>query len=65
MKAEWRSAGITCGALCVMTLGEVLMPPWCADNWDFSLKVRRVVCLTIYTTASFWICFYANRCSGL
>jgi len=39
MKAEWRSAWTTCGALCVMTLGEFLMLLWCADNLATILKV--------------------------
>ena len=29
-----------CGALCVMTPGEVLMPLWCVDSWVTPLKVR-------------------------
>ena len=33
MKAEWRSASTTCGVLCVMTPGEVLMLLWCVDSW--------------------------------
>ena len=32
MKAEWRSASTICGALCVATLGEKLMPLWCVEN---------------------------------
>ena len=41
MKAEWRSVCTMCGALCVMTTGEALMPLWCVDNWDTPLKVRQ------------------------
>ena len=28
-----------CGALCVMTPGEALMPLWCVDNWATQLQV--------------------------
>jgi len=32
MKAGWKSAWTTCGVLCVMTPGEVLMLLLCVDN---------------------------------
>ena len=36
-----RYAGITSGALCVMTLGPLLMRKWLADNWAFQQQVNR------------------------
>ena len=32
MQAEWRSASMECGELCVMISGIVMMPGWCAGN---------------------------------
>ena len=43
MKAEWRSALVMSGALCVMTPGEVVMPLWCVDSWDTPLKVNFLI----------------------
>jgi len=41
MRAEWRSVWTLCGVLCVITLGGVLMPLWCVDNWDILVKVSK------------------------
>ena len=32
MKGVWRSTTMVNGALCVMTVGTLLMPMWCADS---------------------------------
>ena len=43
MRAVLKSVGVACGELCVMTIGPVLMPEWCADNLDFLQLVRTFV----------------------
>ena len=35
MRAVSKFVKVARGALCVMILGPVLMPEWCADNLDF------------------------------
>ena len=35
MRAVLKSVGVARGELCVMTIGPVLMPEWCADNVGF------------------------------
>ena len=35
VKVVWRFATIMPGAQCVMTSGELLMPMWPVDSWDF------------------------------
>ena len=44
VKAEWRSALTTCGALCVMTPGEVLMLSQYVVNQATLLKVSNQLC---------------------
>ena len=43
MRAVLRSVGVACGVQCVMTIGPVLMPEWCADNLGFLQLVRTLV----------------------
>ena len=44
MRAEWRSVWTMSGALCVMTLGALMMLLWCVGSWDTLLKVSRSKC---------------------
>ena len=39
MKAEWSTAGMEHGALCVMTSGTLWMQLLCVVNWDSQLNV--------------------------
>ena len=43
MRAVSKFVEVAHGALCVMTIGPVLMPEWCADNLDFLQLVRTLV----------------------
>lgn len=43
MRAVLKSVGVARGELCVMTIGPVLMPEWCADNLGFLQLVRTLV----------------------
>ena len=39
MKAEWRSASMECGDLCVVIAGDPVMPGLCADSWGYLTQV--------------------------
>ena len=39
MKAEWNTAGMENGELCVMTPGEIEMQQLCVVNWDSQQNV--------------------------
>ena len=43
MRAVSKFVEVAHGALCVMILGLVLMPEWCADNLDFLQLVRTLL----------------------
>ena len=43
MRVVLKSVEVAHGELCVMTIGPVLMPEWCADNLGFLQLVRTLV----------------------
>ena len=45
MKDELKSATIINGVLSVMTCGQLRMPTWLVDNWDFQALVKFNACM--------------------
>ena len=57
MKAELRSASTVNGVLCVMILGAILMPLWCADSQATQVKVSyKRIFNVLVCTFSFTLC---------
>ena len=54
MRAVLKSVEVARGAPCVMTIGPVLMPEWCADNLDFPdlVIIKYVAIILCYSFSS-------------